>query len=155
MAGETTLKKTNATQSDLDRPAILGLGATGAVPATLALFGLYPAPVEFLLWTVLAAAVWIPVSIRRGIRRRFVHMLLVGLVAGVVTGIIQAAFAHVLFANVPVQAEQFGGTATLVVRMQIFLIDVAIGVVWGLLVGAVWAAVAHLSRTRSAKEAAE
>lgn len=130
-----------------DLPAVLILGATGAVPATLALFALYGPVGEIAVWTALALAVWLPVSIKRGIRRRVRHMTLVGAMAGLVTGVVQASFAHALFANDPAVAAQYGGAATLAVRGQVLGIDIVIGIVWGLLVGLTWAGT-HLAGRR-------
>jgi hypothetical protein len=132
--------------SKAERRLILGLGLTGALPATLSLFRLYSSVGELVVWTALAALVWIPLAARRRVEARIASMAMVGLVAGIVTGLIQTAFAHVIFARDPALAKDWGGVATFGVRLELFFLDVMVGITWGLVVGAVWAGVAALRR---------
>lgn len=70
---------------------VVGLGLTGALPPAIAFAaGLGPALV-LALWTALAALVWIPVMLRTHADRLFVGMLVVGVIAGIAAGIVDAA----------------------------------------------------------------
>ena len=99
---------------------IVPLGLTGILPPLAGyLLGL-DANTAFLvslaLWTALAAAVWVPLTLRAGLPRVFVTLVLVGLVAGIAAGAVDVAFT--------------GDPALLGVA-------VAVGAVWGAIFGAV------------------
>ncbi|HLE97392.1 MAG TPA: hypothetical protein VI997_08485 [Candidatus Thermoplasmatota archaeon] len=115
------------------------LGATGVLPALNSVLQLSGPEVELVLWTALAAALWVPV-VRARRSPPFATLLAAGVVAGVVTGALQASLAHVMFARNDEVAASFGGVVTLAIRLQLLLSSVVIGVVWGALVGgaALW-----------------
>lgn len=98
---------------------VVPLGLTGVVPPLAGhLLSLDPAvafPVSLALWTVLAAALWVPLALREG-GNVFATLVAVGAVAGVAAGAIDVAYT--------------GDPMLLVVAIMV-------GLVWGALFGAV------------------
>ena len=69
---------------------VVPLGLTGALPPVLALWMGGSPIVAAVAWTVLAAAVWVPAMVWTREPKPFVALLVVGVLAGVVAGSIDA-----------------------------------------------------------------
>lgn len=110
---------------------ILILAATGALMGVLSLFGLYGAPVEFGLWTLLGAAVWAPLLLRTG--APLLNGAVGGLAAGIATGAVQAVGIRTYLANHP----EVAGPASAALQMQFLGFAIVVGLVWGALFGGV------------------
>lgn len=116
-------------RADLRLAALLG--STGLLPAALAFLPKHTPLLEFGTWTALAALVWVPLARRRR-APPFGTLLLAGVAAGVVVGVLQAATTDWI-----VRADPSLGAATPRLRAVFLVSALVIGAVWGALVGGI------------------
>jgi hypothetical protein len=115
---------TDAHASSFDARLAL-VGFTGFAPPLLAIaLGGNPI-VALVAWTVVAAAVWVPLVLRRAPARPVFATTVIGLVAGVCAGIVDAAY------------DMMFVTGSLATGAQLFAFALVLGLVWGALFGAV------------------
>lgn len=112
------------------------LGSAGLVMGALSLTGWLSTAVEFGLWVAIGVA-WILLGARMETGGPVGTLLLVGLVAGLLTGGVQAVFAQALVDNNDAYAEDVEGEVDGSTRLQFFAVTTGVGLVWGLLVGLV------------------
>ena len=107
---------------------LVPLGLTGIAPplATYALGG-NPA-IAAVLWTLLAAIVWVPLVLRAKEPSPFVAVLVVGVIAGVAAGVVDLAMSG---------------------DPMLLAMAIVIGAVWGALFGAIALGVRRWQRGRS------
>lgn len=122
-----------------DLGLVLGLGLPiGLVDGVITAFLGVPMPVEFAYWCLASVlAVWL--LLRRAAPAPFLSLVLVYFIAGIAVGTVQWVFADKYVANYP--------TIPAVPGWQYLAFGVAIGIVWGALVGGIaWA----IARKRAA-----
>jgi len=125
------------------------MGAVGIVMVAGAMTGWYPTSVELGLWTLVGVG-WVLVA-RRRVARPWAVVVGAGIASGVFAGAMQAAFLDVLVENNEAWASYTVDGAT---RVEAFYSALPIGLVWGLLFGAVsWAMGRVVSRGRGARAA--
>lgn len=113
------------------------LGLVGLLIGLLSLTGAFGQAVEFGLWTLAAVAIWVPLVLARRDPRPILALAFAGLVAGILTGAVQAAWADALLANNEGYAASMGDDATAAVRMTLLASAIGVGVAWGALWGCV------------------
>lgn len=107
----------------------------GLALGALTLTGWVPPAAEFGLWTVVGIA-WVLLCRQAGLPRPILALAIVGLLAGLQTGLVHGLFTETLVANNPSYGEDIA-EVTAAARAQLFLFAVVIGVVWGALFGGV------------------
>lgn len=119
---------------DLRWKLILSLGAVQVVPASLALFNLYPRWIEYLVGTVLAIA-WVAVLRLRRVNRPFLSGFFVGLTAGLVTAVVQGTFVRVYLRYHPDLLQTNPDAPTVAWAASIVGVSLLGGLVAGLITG--------------------
>lgn len=113
---------------------VLLLGSVGLLMGALSLTGWFSTRAEFGLW-VLVGILWVVGGAWLGLPRPVSTLVLVGLVAGVCTGGVQATFAQILVDNNEAYAEDVEDPVDSGTRLGFFGVALGVGLVWGLLFG--------------------
>lgn len=120
--------------TDLRWRLILSLGAIQVLPASIALFNLYPQWIELLIGIVLGL-VWVAVLRLRRVDRPFVSGLFVGLTAGVVTAAVQGPFVRVYLRHHPDLLQTNPDASVVTWAASIVGVSLLGGLVAGLITG--------------------
>lgn len=140
-AGFMTSARVHAAMERPDLPFVLGIGAAiGVVDGLLTAFVGLTTALELAYWT-LCAVVAVALVVARAKRAPFVSLLAMFTFAGIVVGSVQTVFAESYKANYP-------GPVPEVPVWQFLAFGVAVGALWGALVGGIAWAIVRL-RARS------
>lgn len=135
---------------DLDHQLIAALGLTGILMGVVVAFGITRDSLwgELAAWALMAT-LWLWVVRMQRVQRPFLTLLLVSVIAGVLFGATTQAFwssylghNHQTFTQPALEAGQ--DPSGLQVRATQVALGIAIGGLWGVLVGAVGAGLARL-----------
>jgi hypothetical protein len=125
--------------------AIIILSGFGVAMSSASIFGLIGGN-EALFWLIggMVSAIWLALRVPD---KHFVHGLVVGILWGLITALIQVAFFQTYLANNPERAKQMQQVpASLNPRVFILMLAPIIGVVTGLILGALSWIVAKVIR---------
>jgi hypothetical protein len=116
---------------------LVALGCVGLVMGVLSIYAVFPTPLEFALWSVIALFLWAPLLARWAPQRPLVAGLVVGLVSGITTGGVQAAFQRIYLEHWPAVATQFAGWSFGMVALYFLGFALVAGAATGLVAGLV------------------